>query len=165
MSDALPGTHLLVRRQRSRRTVRRTVVGGRLAVVAVAVIVALAACAGRNAVWLDPASTPERVVFRISNGPGSTAPPSYFYGLTVMSCGGNVVLWTLRNSETTSASRPARIVYGEPPRGYYSADGPRPLRPGCYRVAVSGPATTEFRIGADGAVSARAQPRTDTVPP
>src|SRR5829696_3825115 len=79
----------------------------------------LAACAGRNAVWVDPGSTRERVVFHISNGPGSTAPPSYFYGLTVMSCGGNVVLWTLRNSETASAARPARIVYGEPPRGYF----------------------------------------------
>ena len=154
MSDALPGTHLSVRRLRSRRVVD----GARLAVVALTTLAALAACAGRNAVWLDPASTRERVVFHISNGPGSTAPPSYFYGLTVMSCGGSEVLWTLRNVDGASAGRPVRIVYGEPPAGYFSVDGPRPLRAGCYRVVVSGPASTEFRIGADGAVSARAQP-------
>ena len=118
----------------------------------------LAGCAGRNAVWVDPASTPERVVFRISDSPGSAAPQSYFYGLTVMSCGGGQVLWTMRNVDGAAAARPMRVVYGEPPTGYYSADGPRPLRAGCYRVVVSGPASAEFRVGADGTVSVRGQP-------
>jgi hypothetical protein len=146
------------------RPPRRSSHAAPINVAALATLATLAACAGRNAVWVDPVSTRERVVFHISNGPGSTAPPSYFYGLTVMSCGGNQVLWTLRNSETVSASRPARIVYGEPPRGYFSADGPRPLRPGCYRVVVSGPASTEFRIAADGATLRRRTPTASLQP-
>jgi len=114
---------------------------------------ALTACAGRNAVWVEPGSTAARVVFRVANTPGGAAPIDFFYGLTVATCEGGRVMWTMRNADTQSAARPIRIVYGEPPAGYVSATGPLPLVPGCYRATVSGPASTEFVVRADGSVA------------
>jgi hypothetical protein len=68
-------------------------------------------------------------------------------------------MWTLQNASTQSAARPIRVVYGEAPPGYYSSVPPEPLRPGCYRATVSGPATVEFTVGSDGSVVERGERR------
>jgi len=94
------------------------------------------------------------VVFRIATQRGGSAPIDYFYGLTVATCGGHV-MWTLQNASTQAAARPIRLVYGEAPPGYYSSTPPEPLRPGCYRATVSGPASVEFTIESDGRVVER----------
>jgi hypothetical protein len=110
---------------------------------------ALAGCGARNAIWLAEPGGPPPVVFRIATQRGGAAPIDYLYGLTVATCGGRV-RWTMRNADTDSAARPIRIVYGEAPPGYYSLVPPQPLRPGCYRATVSGPASVEFTVGEDG---------------
>ena len=49
----------------------------------------------------------------------------------------------------------ARIVYGTPPAGWRSAQGPHPLTPGCYRAAVADAPPLEFDVFSDGRVTAR----------
>jgi hypothetical protein len=56
-----------------------------------------------------------------------------------------------------------RIVYGEPPPGLVSDQGPKPLLPGCYHVRVDGTGSTEFYVSANGAVTER--PRSTTARP
>jgi hypothetical protein len=131
---------------------RRLALGG--------VCLAVAGCAARNAIWVEPGSGDGRVTFRVSATPGGTAPIEHLYGLTVSTCDGRVV-WTMRSADVASAARPTRIEYGEPPAGYVSAAGPEPLAPGCYRATVSGPASVVFTVGGDG----RVEPRRPPAPP
>jgi hypothetical protein len=139
-----------VRRRRSPRTGR----AARLLASALATG-ALAACASaRNAVWVQQGSNNARLVFRVADEPNGAAPPSYFYGLAVTTCGGEHVLWAIRNGDDNAAIRPVTITYGQPPQGYYSAVGPTPLRPGCYEVTISGPASTRFTVARDGSIKA-----------
>lgn len=109
-----------------------------------AVLLLLAgACALRTSemVRVDPRSTSSAVVFLIR--PGVT-----IYGLSVLRCGGGV-MWTV-GTAGDSVDAPSRIVYGTPPPRFSTRAGPEPLSPGCYRVVVTGPEESWFRIRADG---------------
>jgi hypothetical protein len=66
------------------------------------------------------------------------------------------------SGSTTPA--PAQVVYGEPPKGFLTKTGPRPLTPGCYRVIVSGPAEARFVVNRDGTVAALDRERAPTSP-
>jgi hypothetical protein len=131
------------RSARRRAAVARVLGGASLGLI-------LQGCAARNVIWLDPSSTAARVVFRVAQNREATAPPSFFYGLSVVTCGGRV-MWTFGGT-SNAAAPPTRIVYGKPATGYITREGPRPLRPGCYRAIVSGGATVQFRVRRDGSV-------------
>ena len=49
----------------------------------------------------------------------------------------------------------ARIVYGVPPQHWRTAQGPHPLKPGCYRAAVTNAPPLEFDVLPDGRMTAR----------
>jgi hypothetical protein len=116
-------------------------------------LLALAACGQeiRDAinVGIAPESSARHLVFTL-------APSPLMYGLSVLPCGGSDrPMWEIAHDTGTS---PVRIVYGELPAGYVLRSPAQPLRPGCYRVLVSGPSSAEFMVNADGTVSSRARP-------
>ena len=100
----------------------------------------------RTGVVVEAAPSTQRVVFRISATP-------FFYGLTVESCDERRTMWVVGASSSTT-SAPAQVVYGEPPKGFLTKAGPRPLTPGCYRVIASGPSEARFVVKNDGTVAA-----------
>jgi hypothetical protein len=110
----------------------------------------------RTAIVVEAAQGPQRVVFRISSTP-------FFYGLTVVRCDRRRTMWVV-GTPGDSTPPPARIVYGEAPKGYLTKTGPLPLTPGCYRVIASGPAEARFIVNADGTVAALERARAPTSP-
>jgi len=118
---------------------------------ALTALVAIGACAGRNAVWIEEGSTAQRLVFRLAADRETGASPELFYGLSVVTCRDGRVMW---NFGVTSgdAPIPVAVTYGTPVPGFPTRSGPEPLTPGCYQVTISGPASTRFRVGADGSV-------------
>jgi hypothetical protein len=113
--------------------------------VAVVAALAAAACNAERIERVAPDASAARPVFHLVHEDGT--PLTRFYGLSVVSCSGDAVLWTLQ-SGGTSASPPLAITYGEAPTGYTSATGPRPLDPGCYKVLMPEGITARFRIDA-----------------
>lgn len=77
----------------------------------------------------------------------------FFYGLTVMRCGDKTPYWTFGDRGAKGAP-PDTVTYGVPPRGYETSIGPLPLDPGCYRVLITGGASTRFSIERDGRIVA-----------
>lgn len=111
-------------------------------------VLAITTCRGRpGGVLLAPESRSDRVVFLV---PQATV----MYGLSVVTCRGGRPVWVI-GSGGANTPAPARVVYGDVPRGYAEQTAAQPLRPGCYRVTVSGPAWAEFVVNADGSVSAK----------
>lgn len=116
----------------------------------------LGGCPKETAIWIEPGSTSERLVFRVSTERGKDT-PTEFYVLNVSSCPEPNVpartYWVLSASDTGPAKPPTRIIYGVAPEGYRSEVGPFALTPGCYQAAVVGTGRTKFLVGADGLVS------------
>lgn len=77
----------------------------------------------------------------------------FFYGLTVMRCGDRTPYWTF-GDRGAKGSPPDTVTYGVPPRGYETSIGPLPLDPGCYRVLITGGASTRFSVERDGRIVA-----------
>lgn len=77
----------------------------------------------------------------------------FFYGLTVMRCGDKTPYWTF-GDRGAKGSPPDTVTYGVPPRGYETTIGPLPLDPGCYRVLITGGASTRFGVEHDGRIVA-----------
>lgn len=77
----------------------------------------------------------------------------FFYGLTVMRCGDKTPYWTFGDRGAKGAP-PDTVTYGVPPHGYETHIGPLPLDPGCYRVLITGGASTRFSIERDGRIVA-----------
>lgn len=115
----------------------------RLCAVYVAVA-SCAACGTMNAVRIDPASPSDRPAFVLTSGVGEQGPPAEFYGLAVVTCKGDSVMWQIAIS--ANVSPPARVVYGVVPGGFTAGVTAHPLVPGCYRVYISGPAHTTFTV-------------------
>jgi hypothetical protein len=109
----------------------------------------LVGCAARNAIWIEKDSTARRLVFRVAQNREATAPPSFFYGLSVTTCSGNRVMWIFGGASNATPA-PTRIVYGQPSAGYTTREGPRPLGPGCYEAVISGAASVRFVIDEKG---------------
>ncbi|MGI8509036.1 MAG: hypothetical protein ACR2MQ_06895 [Gemmatimonadaceae bacterium] len=113
-------------------------------------LVILAACATSGngpAVTIAPASTAQRLVFH-------RVAPNFFYGMLVTTCDGNQIMWDIGTGANAEPA-PVDIAYGVAPPGYAVRTAPLPLKPGCYRATVSGPATSEFVVDAAGNVTAR----------
>lgn len=112
-----------------------------------AVYVAVASCAAcgtMNAVRIDPASPSDRPIFVLTRAVGEEGPPAEFYGLAVVTCKDDSVMWRIAISANVAA--PARVVYGTVPAGFTAGVTAHPLVPGCYRVYISGPAHTTFTV-------------------
>lgn len=77
----------------------------------------------------------------------------FFYGLTVMRCGDKTPYWTF-GDRGAKGSPPDTVTYGVPPHGYETNIGPLPLDPGCYRVLITGGASTRFSVERDGRIVA-----------
>lgn len=77
----------------------------------------------------------------------------FFYGLTVMRCGDRTPYWTFGDRGAKGAP-PDTVTYGMPPRGYETHIGPLALDPGCYRVEITGGASTRFSVERDGRIVA-----------
>jgi hypothetical protein len=91
----------------------------------------LASCPEVSAVWIEEGSTASHLVFGMASkrgGHGNFA----FYGLRVSNCDGPYIregaVWLVLRS--TGNQEVHRIVYGEPPPGFVSEQGPKPLVPG-----------------------------------
>lgn len=121
----------------------------RLLTMPVAAIYLLLGCGGGTqnvTVAVEPAPAPARVAFGLGVGGG------YFYGLTVMTCTRDSVMWVV-GTGGTNAGRPSRVVYGQAPAGFATRTGPVPLVPGCY-MATAGSGFTRFVLRPDGSVAA-----------
>jgi len=121
----------------------------RLALTCLVGLPALAACATRvgPAVTIAPVSTAQHLVFR-------RVAQDIFYGMLVTTCKGDRTMWDI-GTPANAAPAPQEIAYGVAPPGYAVRAGPLPLTPGCYRVTVSGPATSEFVVDGTGNVTLR----------
>ena len=141
------------------RSLPRATAGRRLlAVLALAVAVA-AGCGTDNLIGVEPGSTADSLVFRLAASRGDIiTPPSLVYGLTVIPCGGDRVLWQI-SAETGEGRIPSRVRYGEQLQGFRVRVPAEPLRPGCYEAVISGPATVRFDVRADGTVLERPSQR------
>jgi len=112
----------------------------------------------RSAVWVQPGSTATHLVFRISSRRGNEK-PIWIGAFRVDRCGDDgsdatsAGLWVIGND---SGGPVSRITYGAVPPGFTQYKTPLQLRPGCYRVTISGTGRTEFEIQSDGNVRERA---------
>ncbi len=121
----------------------------RFALTCLVGLTALVACATRvgPAVTIAPVSTAQHLVLhRVAT--------DIFYGLLVRTCKGDRIMWDIGTGANAEPA-PVDIVYGVAPAGYAVHTAPLPLTPGCYRVTVSGPATSEFIVDPGGNVTLR----------
>jgi hypothetical protein len=143
MSKMTP-VHAVLKRhhQRTRRVV---------AVVSLALlVVGAASCADHGAALTTTPVAKPLPLFHLSLLRRTS---DFFYGLTVMRCGDNTPYWTF-GDRGAKGSPPDTVTYGVPPRGYETSIGPVPLDPGCYRVLITGGASTRFSVERDGHIVA-----------
>jgi len=131
--------------KRHDRRARRVV-----ALVSLTLLVVAAACADHGS---SVTTTPEPKPLPLFHLALLRRTSEFFYGLTVMRCGDNTPYWTF-GDRGAKGSPPDTVTYGAPPRGYETSIGPRPLDPGCYRVLITGGASTRFTIERDGRILA-----------
>ncbi len=117
------------------------------------VVVLVAGCPRKTAVWVAPNSTSTRLVFGVATKRGGDEPigPG---SLAVHPCGTaakSAALWAL-STDSGAVSVPLSLAYGEEPAGHHTTIGPKPLTMGCYRANVSGTGSTEFEVLANGSV-------------
>jgi hypothetical protein len=121
-------------------------------------VVGLTACPQRTAVWVENGSTANHLVLRIADKRGGSGEVAIGV-IRVYECSGPATgagaMWVVGPRNGTANVQ--QIVYGETPPGFVSDQAPQPLKPGCYRVDVSGTGKTEFQVDANGAVSERAR--------
>src|SRR6185437_323737 len=124
---------------------------------AVLACVTLVACPARSAIWIEPGSTANHLVFGLGetrHGP----PPKSLYGITVVPCGKEGQLpasavWAVARSADSAI--PGRISYGETPPGFVTRRQAAVLRAGCYRAEDSASGRVEFLVNSDGTVTER----------
>ena len=140
------GAVWLVNRTRLVTTLRR--------IAWLAGVIGLTACPQRTAVWIEQGSTASHVIFGIADTRHGSGRVSIgvvrVYGCEAPD-GGQGAMWVV--SPKNGTANVHQLVYGETPPGFVSDQGPRPLAPGCYRVAISGTGRTQFTIDATGAVT------------
>lgn len=122
--------------------------------LSVSLFAVLAACPQRTAVWVEDGSTANHLVLRIADRRGGSGAVAIGV-VRVYECGwpatGGGAAWVVGPQNGTANVQ--QIVYGETPPGFVSDQGPHPLKPGCYRVDVSGTGKTEFQVEANGAIN------------
>lgn len=134
---SLPAVSHVTRKLRSRH------------VVALAALsISLIGCeATVNEVRVIPGVTPLKPVFVLTDSTGH-GPAGTIYGLSIVACGTETVLWQLAASGSNTA--PSRIEYGVAPPGFVVNAGPAALRPGCYDVFVTDGRRARFRVDGFG---------------
>lgn len=121
----------------------------------------LVACPYRSAVWVEPGSTAEHMVFVLGKADNHPEPPLQLYYFGVYPCPFDDESWGQPEQavwlieEAGNASVPRRVVYGVDPPGYKTVRGPAPLTPGCYRARDSGNGFVEFEVLEAGGVAAK----------
>src|SRR5690606_26487043 len=106
-------------------------------------------------IWVEPGSTAENLVFRVSTERGGETPAAPSFVL-ITRCGAPLAdstrIWDIgRNIETTDYI--TEIRYGTVPPGYTETTAPKPLEPGCYLVTYATPGQgTYFVVTEDGRV-------------
>ncbi len=118
------------------------------------------ACQQKTAVWVEQGSTVSQLVLRFGEKHGRPGGAQIgvvrVYGCDGASSGPGA-FWAVGPHGGTADF--TRLVYGETPPGFVSDEGPLPLTPGCYKVAISGTGTTEFEIDPDGKVTEKRDER------
>lgn len=122
--------------------------------VLTALVAGAASCAEDVSVWVEPGSTAEDLVFRVSTHRHGDEPAA-LGGLLVTPCrpraADSARAWAIgRNVEATSSI--TEIRYGTVPPGYTETSPPKPLRPGCYAVSYAAKEATYFLVTDDGRV-------------
>ena len=119
-------------------------------------LVAVAACTAPATITLDEGSAANAPSFSLSQ-PGRADPPSITaFRVDACEARGSPPIDTHWLTVAPDQAQPiARIVYGTPPEGWRSPQGPHPLTPGCFRAAIAGAPPLEFDVLADGRVTAR----------
>src|SRR5690606_33337745 len=118
------------------------------------------ACTMReSAVWVEPGSTAQSLVFGVAKERGSSDPVFHLNYVAVRTCYSSSdqqqTLWEARGETPKGEGTPIRIAYGAPPPGFTSEVPPQPLVPGCYEGIISGngiSGTAKFTVNADGRV-------------
>ena len=132
-----------------------------IASIVVAMLAVAAACADHGALLDTAPSSRPLPLFHIGLLRHGAA--QFFYGLTVMTCAGDKAYWTF--GARGAKAPPDTVTYGTPPTGYVTVIGPLPLDPGCYRVLITGGASTRFDVARDGHITARDSALVTTSPP
>jgi hypothetical protein len=117
-------------------------------------LVVLAGCPQKTAVWVGEGSTASKLAFRIAASRGGS--DGVEIGVVrVEPCSGTGTgggaAWVI--GPKVGTARFSRVEYGSAPHGFVTEQGPIPLAPGCYRVIVSGTGRAEFQVSSDGSVS------------
>jgi hypothetical protein len=121
----------------------------------------LSACTMRkSAIWLEPDSSAQNVVFGVAQERHGSAPVFHLNYVAVRTCYSSVdqykTLWQARGDLPKGESVPTRITYGRPPAGFMTEIPPQPLTPGCYEGLISGDGisgTVRFAVQPDGSVT------------
>lgn len=124
--------------------------------VAILLCCCLAGCPQRTEVWVAENSRREHLVLRI--GKSRESNDSVAIGvIRVYGCQGPATgrgaMWVTGPSSGTAYVR--EVVYGNPPSGFSTDQGPKTLLPGCYFVDVSGTGKTAFTVSNSGEVTER----------
>jgi hypothetical protein len=123
------------------------------AVLSLLVLSGAGGCQQRTAVWVRSGSTADNLVLefgRERGTPGGAAIGAIrIYGCDAPGTGSGAQ-WVVGPTGGTADVR--EIKYGETPAGFTSDQGPQPLKPGCYRVDVSGTGKTQFIVEPSGQV-------------
>ena len=118
----------------------------------------LAACSAPASISLDSAASDSTPVFLLTRQGTSEPVPITAFRIDACNARGSPPIDTHWLAIAPGAPEPvARIVYGMPPAGWRSAQGPHPLGPGCYRAAIAGAPPLEFDVSTGGRATARRQ--------
>jgi hypothetical protein len=130
----------------------------RIATFSIALTLVSASCETLvNEVRVQPGTAALKPVFVLSDTTGR-GPVGTVYGLSVVTCGSETVLWQI--VATGSNGAPSRIEYGVTPAGYIVNIGPTPLHAGCFNVYVTDGRRARFHVDAAGRVTS--DPQRDT---
>jgi hypothetical protein len=130
-------------------------------VASLVLLLALAGCPQRTAVWIEPGSTASHLTFRVANRPGGSGHVAVA-GLRVDPCAAapdyrSPGAWVISGMMGTSDST-HRVTYGIVPAGFEEAHPADSLVPGCYRVTISGTGRAWFIVSEDGRVIPSKEP-------
>jgi hypothetical protein len=119
-------------------------------------LAAAAGCTAPAAITLDDGSTASAPSFSLSRPGHGEAPSVAAFRVDACEARGSPPIDTHWLTVAPNEGRAvARIVYGTPPDGWRSAQGPHPLTPGCFRAAIAGAPPREIDVLADGRETAR----------
>ena len=122
-----------------------------------ALLLLVAGCPRRTAVWVEEGSTREHLVFRVSDERGSDHPLAIWYVRVdrfVPESQTYEIMWGF--SFATSPPEMTRVEYGVVPHGAKSMvpseAGAPLLAPGCYQAYTDGTGRSVFEVEAGGVV-------------